>query len=533
MRKDMYKKVFITIIIAFITLGGASCGREQGVKPSLPTQPSQPIEAPQENKAQGNIMDNISDEIAKKAYSYLLEENIEVAEVIDENVERIITWEIICDDENVQMVNAFLDNEITKASERNGYGSVTVKSTTFLLKEMETIAEVFFIKDRIIGAVQYPKNDISKYEKEYRSLKGENIEQLLQMSYPLWTGEAGIKPAVYNIIPKNAADDGFGEIVQIHNLDSNRYILVGRNMDRKKDNQPGNSSNEIRLYVYDIGDNTDFYTGISYKEKLLPIRGSKQLQDNSIALILSDRISIVDGQSMKLIKEIKYPKDEDLYKDDFDISADGESIVFATKDGLTISDYKFGNSNILVKSKIGNDPSGLDWEVPRYPQFSPDSTRVMYRMVGYEWVVGTGIINTDGTDNKFYDAKREERSFTKWYNDQYLYSDSPSYSDSDYPALLDVNSGEQIELIKEKQEGKDIQFYLGEDDKLFYYETDISNSSGIRFGYYHINTGIFNQIMEIPQINLESTHYNSKNEVFIFTASKYPVSSKLLILTGL
>lgn len=520
------------MIILILVL--SACSEEPAVQPSHPTQPakpSQPSEVPLESEPRIDL-DSYSEQ-TKSAYNYLLQENIQVQELVDENEEMNINWEIICNDQNVITLNAFLHSEISKASERNSYGTVIVKSSTFLLNDNATVAEVFFIKDRIIGAVQYPKNDISKDHKEYFSLKGENMEEILQISYPLWEGQSASAPAIYNIVPKNAAADGFGEIVHIQELDANRYILVCRSHNGNRESVSGNNTNEARLYIYDLRDNTDFYSGITYRDNMIPIRRSKQLEDNRYALILSDKILIIDGQSIQTLIEIKYPEDDKIYKDDFDISADGKSIVFATRNGLTLSDINFENHKILVNSKTSNDPSGMDWEIPRYPQFSPDSKKIMYRMVGYEWVIGTGVINIDGTDNRFYESKEEERSFIEWYDGEHLYSDSPSYSDSDHPVLLNVNSGEQIELVNEKQEGNLIQFYLGKDDKFFYYETNMRNDSNIRFGYYYINTGVYDLTIEIPQIYLGSTDYNFDNKAFIFTASKYPVKSKLFILTGI
>lgn len=510
---DLARNTGILLLIMVLILSLTSCSKEQA-KPPAPDSEPDITEPEPEPEYTGQIAE---------AMDYLIHEGLKPIEVINDGTDMVITWEILCDDTNVQRLNAFLNDAISIISERKGYGEVNLKSIVILLEDKKTAAEIFFQEDKIIGGVTYPENDKSKQDKQYRSLNGETIEEIRNINYPIWETEQVDEPTLFQIQIESAFKDGFNEVNRIISFEQGRCLIVYRN------------DTESRVYVYDTQDGSDFYSGISLQDNSF-IR-AKQLQENKTALMLVDKILIVDSISFEVLDEIKYPIGERVQPDDIDISPDGKTIVYANKTGLVVCDDRFDNSNVIVESMIGADPHGMDSEVPRYPVFSPDSTQILYRMVGYEWAIGTGVIKVDGSDNRFFESDTDERVFTEWYDHNLLYSSSAAYSETEHPMLLNIDTGQKISLVKNIAQNKRLSYYPGNEGMLFYWETELSfeesENDTLIFGIYDINDLSSERILEIPMIHLDSSFYDKVNNTFVFTASNYPVRTKPFILAGI
>lgn len=346
---------------------------------------------------------------------------------------------------------------------------------------------------------------------------------------PVWragqdsgSNDSARTPAIYYLQAEQALKDGFERVIQIQNLDQGRSLITFRN------------NLETRVYVYDTKDASDFYTGISFKyDEDTSIR-VKQLDANRTAILSANKILIVDSKSLNILKEIIYPKEEVLSVDDIEFSSDGQTIACANRKGLMVYDSNFENGKVIVESKIGKDPYGMDWEVPRYPIFSPDSSRIMYRLVGYEWLVGTGIIAPDGSDHRYFKADSEETTFIQWYDNNQIYSNGPAYGDFNNPVLHNIQTGENTHLVQDALKNKRIDYFLG--NKLYYQETGINESDNWRFGYYDIISKTWNKLMESPkfhQINLSKTAYDRVNNTFVFIVDNSPLPGKAAILAGI
>lgn len=466
----------------------------------------------------------------KEVRDYLLEQGLEPLEALTkdpEGEEVEVTWADLCEKEQVIILNAFLNQAISDVSSQNNYSPVNLRKVILLLKDGTTAAEIYFIKENIIGGVTYSKEEISQEEKQYFSLKGESLAQIKHIDYPVWqAGQAASKPAIYYLNVEQAKKDGFERAIQIQSFDQGRFLITFQN-DR-----------ECRVYLYDTRDGSDFYTGISFPE--YPQIRVIQLQEGKTAVILPDKFRIVD-QRFKTIEEIKYPQSEEISMDDLDISRDGQTIAYRSKQGLAVSDRYFGNSKVIVASKIGKDPHGLDWEVPRYPAFSPDSSRIMYRYVGYEWLIGTGIISPDGSDQKYYQADKEETTYTKWYDGSHIYSSGPAYGDYKNPVLLNVETGEKSYLVQDAPEDKQIEYFPGKDKTLFYLENKMNDQGFLapaEFGYYDVGQKSWNPLITAPGLPDQSIFgsydsYDQDKNIFGFIVHNYPIWSKPVVLAGL
>lgn len=512
--KTLAKNIVILLLIIILIFSLTSCTNEQA-KPPVPD--SEPVitEPELEPEYTGQIAE---------AMDYLIEKGLKPIEVINEGTDMVITWEILCDDTNVQRLNAFLNNAISKISERNRYGSVNLKSIILLLDDRKSVAEIYFQENKILGGVTYPVNEIFKAaDKQYLSLSGETIEEIRYMNYPIWKADQVDRPALFQIHAESALKDGFDEVSRIISFEQGRCLIVYRN------------DTESRVYAYDTQDGSDSYTGISLQDNSF-IR-AKQLQDNKTALMLIDKILILDSISYELLEEIKYPVGETVQPDDIDISPDGKKIAYANKKGLVVSDNHFSNNIVIVESMIGDDPHGMDSEVPRYPVFSPDSTQILYRIVGYEWSIGTGVIKVDGSDNRFFESDTDGRAFTEWYDHNLLYSSSIAYSDTEQPMLLNIDTGEEIGLVKDVPKDKRLSYYPGNEGTLFYWEAELSyeelETNTLVFGIYDIDNQSSEKVLEIPMIHLDSSSYDRINNTFVFTASNYPVRSKAFMLADI
>lgn len=453
----------------------------------------------------------------KEAVDYLTGEGLQPLEVISERTAKIITWEDLCQADDIIAVDAFLNKAISEISTGNGYGDVALDSIILLLEDKTTAAEVYFHNGEIIGGLTYKYED-NLHPKQYRSLQGETLEEILHMDYPVWKGQQVDNPSVYLIELKNAFRDGYSIVSKVIAVNQGISLVLCRN------------EIESRVYICDLNSGTDYYSGISL-ENHYSIK-ARELDNELIALILPDRIVMLDNDNFGIVEEIHFPDNFFSQADDLDISPDGKMIAYAVTEGLYVCDSDFSNSKLLVESLIGQDPYGLDWEVPRYPLFSPDSGQVLYRMVGYEWPIGTGVISVDGTDNRFFESGTEERVYTLWYDDNFIYSSAPCYSDKDRPCLLDINTGEKIDLMRDVPEDKTAFYYPGKDGKLFYWEADLEKSLQ-KFGIYDIINQSFHNMLEIPALYLESCFYDNATNTAMFTASNYPVKSKLFIMAGL
>ncbi|MGI6450658.1 MAG: hypothetical protein ACOX3R_10310 [Desulfitobacteriia bacterium] len=460
----------------------------------------------------------------KEAWDYLLQEGLEPGESITqdaEGVELIITWQELCDDTQVMLLNDYLQNAISDWSSHQGYGPVSLRRVTLILKDGKTAADIYFIEGKVCGGVTYPNEEINKEPKDYRSLAGKTLAQIRQIDYPLWEAGDIEKPSIYYISAEQALKEGFEKAVQVQSLGQGRLLIT-----YQKDT-------ESRVYIYDLKKASAFYSGLSFQD--YPNFRVEQLREGKAAVILEDKILIVESQSFKLLEEILYPDGERISLDDLDITPDGQTIVYSNNKGLTVSDLHFNHSKVIVEAKIGSDPNGMDSEVPRYPVFSPDSSRILYRMVGYEWLVGTGVINSDGSGHSFVDADSEENHYTQWYDDKHIYSSGPAYGDFRNPLLYNVETGEKTYLVQDAPRDKRIEYYLSANNQLLYQEAGIEEDEGLIFGFIDITSQTWHHLFELPGVNtfdFYSIAYDQDNNTIGFIVHNHPLWSRPAVLVG-
>lgn len=514
------KIIWFTLLIVGMIFGQTACTKT-AEKPAI----SEPDNPKIEDKYEGKI---------KEARDYLILKGLEPAEVVTKAIDgdqKVITWEDLCNNEQAMILNTFLDKKIQDISSRNNYGSVNLRSVTFLINGGNAAAkmasEIFFYDDKIIGGVTYPKDDISQEKKQYCSLAGETLAKIRHIDYRVWQAgqNSSTVPAIYYLEGKQALNDGFEKAAQIQSLGLGRLLITYQN------------AQESRVYFYNTKDGSDYYTGISFAD--YPGMRVKQLEGNKTAVFLAQKMLIVNAQDFKILEEVKYPRGEEVGIDDLDISPDGQIIAYRNKKGLVACDNHFGNARVIVEAKVGKDPNGLDSEGPRYPVFSPDSSRIMYRLVGYEWLVGTGIIAPDGSGHHYFKADSEETHYIRWYDNHQIFSSGPAYGDFQNPVLLNIETGEKTFLIPEAPKEKAIQYFLGKNNQLFYQETKINENGDlelVQFGSYDRKNKKWNTLMEGPKfypLDFHNAAYDTENNTFGFIVSNHPLWSRPAILVGL
>jgi len=466
----------------------------------------------------------------KEARDYLIQHGLDPLKVVTqvpEGDEIIVTWADLSNGEQAMLLNAFLDKAIQDISTSDSYGPVNLNKFTFILKEEKNAAEIYFYKEEIIGGVTYPKEEIAQQKKNYHSLNGETLAQIRHIDYSMWqAGQESSKPQIYYLQAKQAYQDGFERVTQIQTLDPGRLLITFKN------------DTESRVYLFDTQDASDFYTGISLAEDHTSIR-TKRLMDNRIAVFLWDKMLIVEPKSFKITKELKYPDGEEINIFDLDISPDGHMIVCGVRKGLMAYDGQFKNGKVIVESKIGKDPHGMDWEMPRYPIFSPDGSRIMYRQVGYEWLVGTGIIAPDGTNHQYFEADENETTYIQWYDNQHIYSSGPAYGEFSNPTILDVENGKKTLLVQDTPKDQRIEYFLANESQLYYQKIQIDQDSYPafgEFGFYDIIKNAWHPLIEspgFPHTEFYSMAYDTVNQTFSFIMHNQPFPSKPAILIGL
>ncbi len=106
---------------------------------------------------------------------------------------------------------------------------------------------------------------------------------------------------------------------------------------------------------------------------------------------LSSHYYIVDKNDVTIF----YP---DPNLSGFSQSPDGKYLAYTDDQGLYVADSDFQNSKLILPAAIGSDPSGIDSEGPKVPYWAGND-KIVYYWVGYEWLVGSGIINRDGSND--------------------------------------------------------------------------------------------------------------------------------------
>lgn len=464
----------------------------------------------------------------KEAKDYLVEAGLTPLKPLTqspEGQEKTITWEDLAMKQEAMLLDAFLDRSIQKASEKKAYGAVDLRTVVFHL-ENERLAEVFFYEDRILGGVTYPVQQ-DQETRDYRTLKGESLAQIRNIDYPVWqAGQSQPRdPSIFYLQPKQASQDGFENALQVFSLGHGKILMI-----LKKDL-------EIRAYVYDLETGLDFNTGISTRGDYLPIR-VKPLQNKQVAVLLEDKMLIVDSDDFQTIREMNYP--EEMGLDDIDISLDGQTIVASGKMGLIVYDGNFAKGKTIVPSKIGSDPHGLDSESPRYPVLSPDSSLILYRLCGYEWLAGTGTIALDGSKHRFFAADQEQRTYVKWYDKSHIFSYGSPYMESEKPVIRNINTGEETTLVKNAPKDKKLRYLQSKDQKLFFtLETLLDqnyNLKTVELGYYDLSSGVWRSLMESKALNHLDWYlltYDPQENIFVFALGNYPLASRPAVLAGL
>jgi len=442
-----------------------------------------------------------------------------------EGTKRTFTLKAFNTGQEVELLDEFLNNFIQDTLHQNGDEPVELSYVSFQLED-EHVADVYFYQDEIVGGVMYPRQEIDQERKNYRSLKGETLAQLRGIDFPVWrTGESPASiPAIFYLEANQAKQDGFEHVVQTWSLGQGRFLLVFKN------------DAEIRAYVYDLQTGKDFYTGISTTEDYLPLR-VKPLAGNQVAVMLQDKLLLVDRQDFRVLKELGYP--DDVNMDDLDISPDGRIIVAGGRGGLRVYDGNFENGKTLVPAKIGTDPYGRDSEHPRHPVLSPDSSRILYRVVGYEWLVGTGTIALDGSDHRFFKADQAETTYFKWYDNSHIYSDGSSAYVKGRPVIRNIVTGEERYLLNDVPEDKNYRYFLGKNDMLFILENVFDenfNYVTTRLGYYDPSEDTVHILMENPALwylDWYLSAYDELHNAFVFGIGNPPLASRPAILVGL
>ncbi|AGA70745.1 hypothetical protein Desdi_3353 [Desulfitobacterium dichloroeliminans LMG P-21439] len=511
------KDVLLLLMACILTLSLAACGQQQ---PSGNEQKGDKNPVEEDKIYEGKI---------QETKDYLLNYGIIPLEPVTQAAagdERTITWDNLANRPEIQLLDAFLNDSLQKASEKIGYGSVALRVVTFNI-ENQQVAEVYFHEDKIVGGVTYPAQEIAQEKRNYRNLEGKTLAQIRQIDYPLWQpGQTQpSEPSLFYLQTEQAQKDGFENAIQILNLGQGKNLIVFRN------------DLEIRAYVHDLITGSDFYTGISTKEEYLPIR-VKLLEENRMAVMLQEEILIVNREDFKTIKEMPYPEQE-LTPNDIDITPDGKTIVLAGKKGITVYDGNFENGKLIVPSQIGSDPHGMDTQAPRGPVFSPDSSHILYRMFGYEWLVGTGTIEVSGSDHRFFLADQEETNYIKWFDNTHIYSNGPSYAEYDNPVIRNIQTAQETYLVKDAPKDKYIRYFKGDDRKLYALETVLDESYNLktaRLSYYDLEKGTWHSLMEnnaLRHLDWYLSAYDAQEDVFVFTLSNHPLSAKATLLAGL
>lgn len=105
---------------------------------------------------------------------------------------------------------------------------------------------------------------------------------------------------------------------------------------------------------------------------------------------------ILDKETYSVRKQLRQPEGTDP---DLDLSPDGKTVAYVKNEGLFVSDLEFSQPVLLVASKTA--PDAFKSERPRYPMWL-DNSRILYRMLGWEQVNASGVINRDGKSGKSY-----------------------------------------------------------------------------------------------------------------------------------
>lgn len=80
----------------------------------------------------------------------------------------------------------------------------------------------------------------------------------------------------------------------------------------------------------------------------------------------------------------------------YTLSPDGSKYAYVAFGGLYTCDVNFKNSKLILPRTPGNDPDGMEAEAPGAPKWL-NNNQIAYSWYGYEWLIGSGIIESDGS----------------------------------------------------------------------------------------------------------------------------------------
>lgn len=175
------------------------------------------------------------------------------------------------------------------------------------------------------------------------------------------------------------------------------------------------------------------------------------------------------------------------YKYNIKISSENKYWTYNTDEGLFVSEPCFENPKILFKTMISNDDV-RDSESCHPSDFIGD--KIIYLKCGYEWVKGIGIVNIDGTNNKFVSIN--DAGYLLYDNESSIYYVNVY---ENMPLMkLNIDTLEQTEVFNvEQTENEKLHYvsYLSSDAKyIAVVVEDYSNpeKNKVYVDVYNVNT---------------------------------------------
>jgi hypothetical protein len=145
------------------------------------------------------------------------------------------------------------------------------------------------------------------------------------------------------------------------------------------------------IYVYDIETEKSIFISKSdiFETKV------KILGNGNIAIYGTQKLTILDKSSYKVVKEVKYPFDIGYLQS---ISMNGEKLAYITNNGLYVSDLDFKNPQYLFASELNITKNDGRFYLNSVEWMTGDK-KILYSFGAHEEPLGIGAINPDGSDN--------------------------------------------------------------------------------------------------------------------------------------
>lgn len=125
------------------------------------------------------------------------------------------------------------------------------------------------------------------------------------------------------------------------------------------------------------------------------------LENNKICIMLGEKIYLINSDNCSLINTFDIPKD--LFSESIDISPNCQKLVYVSESQQSLFVCNLDLTNKIVLNKgtiIDNNPETAT--SPKYPKWL-ENNKVFFIVVGYEWLISFGTINSDGSN--YYEFK--------------------------------------------------------------------------------------------------------------------------------